>query len=182
MLERNPNSPSGSGPNLTITRPEFLVEGSDSGFRKFIYDLLISSVQMEKIREQIGGLIDLNGLQYHVLTVISERSALGPVTVGDVVRTLQAGATHITMETGRRAGLVEKHPNPEDRRSVLLSLSKKGSTALASLTPARQEINDTIFDGFSKDDFENFQKLMLKMVGTTSNAMVVADKIKQEKK
>lgn len=168
--------------NLTITRPEFLVDGVDASFRHFIYDVLISSVQMEKIREQIGGLIGVNGIQYHILTVISERSQFGPVTVGDVVRTLQAGSTHITMETGRlvRAGLVSKTPNPDDRRSILVSLSKKGTTALASLAPARQEINNTIFQGFSKAEFESFQKLMHKMVGTTSKAMIVADKIKQE--
>ena len=143
----------------------------------------VSSGCFERIREQIGGLIGVNGIQYHILTVIAERSALGPVTVGDVVRTLQAGSTHITMETGKlaRAGLVEKTPNPEDRRSVLLSLSKKGADALVSLAPARQEINNTIFAGFSKEEFESFQNLMSKMVGTTSKAITVADKIKQER-
>ena len=168
--------------NLTVTRPELLVGGSDSDFRSFIYDLLISSVQMEKLREQIGGFIDVNGLQYHVLTVISERSTRGPVTVGDVARTLHAGSTHITMETSKlvKRGLVEKTPNPEDRRSILLSLSSQGVAALASLTTMRQEINDTIFDGFSEAEFKIFQKLIKKMVGTTTRAITVADKIKAE--
>ncbi|MFP6712754.1 MAG: winged helix DNA-binding protein [Rhodospirillales bacterium] len=172
--------------DLTITRPEFLSEDSDEKFRSFIYSLLISSVQMEKLREQIGGLIGVNGIQYHILTVIAEKTLKDPlqgqITVGDVARTLQAGATHITMETGKLAkrGLLEKTPNPEDRRSILLTLSDKGRAALRSLAPSRQEINNTIFDGFNKDEFERFHKLISKMVGTTSKAIVVADKIKAE--
>ena len=57
--------------SLTITKPEFIVDGSDSEFRSFIYSLLISSLHMEKLRDQIGGLIGVNGIQYHILAVIS---------------------------------------------------------------------------------------------------------------
>ena len=169
--------------DLTITRPEFLVEGSDADFRKFIYNLLISSVQMEKLREQIGDLIGVNGIQYHILTVISEKAPNGAVSVGDVAKKLQAGSTHITMETGKlvKLGLVEKTPNPEDRRSILLSLSPKGRAALASVTPSRQEINDTIFEGYSRKEFEILKNLIGRMVGTTSRAISVADQIKAQK-
>jgi hypothetical protein len=45
---------------------------------------------------------------------------------------------------------------------------------------SRQEINNTIFAGYSKQDFENFQILIKKMVGTTSQAISVAEKIKAE--
>lgn len=168
--------------DLTITRPEFLVNGSDADFRSFIYCLLISSLHMEKLRDQIGDLIGVNGIQYHILAVISEKAPKGPVTVGDVAKTLQAGSTHITMETGKlfKQGLIEKNPNPEDRRSILLSLSDKGTALLASVMLSRQEINDTIFSGYSKKDFESFQILIKKMVGTTSRAITVAEKIKAE--
>lgn len=172
----------GQWSELTITRPEFLVGGSDADFRTFIYGLLISSVQMEKLRDQIGDLIGVNGIQYHILTVISEKAPVGLVTVGDVAKTLQAGSTHITMEVGKlvKHGLIDKTTNPEDRRSILLSLSKRGLVTLDSVTASRQEINNTIFDGYSREDFKNFQKLISKMVGTTSRAISVADKIKAE--
>ena len=168
--------------NLTITRPEFLVNGSDADFRSFIYNLLISSLQMEKLRDQIGDLIGVNGIQYHILAVISEKMPKGTVTVGDVAKTLQAGSTHITMEAGKlfKLGLIEKRLNPEDRRSILLSLSDKGRTILSSVMLSRQEINDTIFAGYSKQDFEIFQILIKKMVSTTSQAISVAEKIKAE--
>jgi len=176
MISGNKNA------DLTITRPEFLVDGSDTDFRSFIYGLLISSLHMEKLRDQIGDLIGVNGIQYHILAVISEKASKGPVTVGDVAKTLQAGSTHITMETGKlfKQGLIEKKPNPEDRRSILLYLSAKGRGVLSSVVLSRQEINNTIFAGYSKQDFENFQILIKKMVGTTSQAISVAEKIKAE--
>ena len=168
--------------SLTITKPEFLVDGSDSEFRSFIYSLLISSLHMEKLRDQIGDLIGVNGIQYHILAVISEKTRDEPITVGNVARTLQAGSTHITMETSKlfKKGLIEKKPNPEDRRSILLSLTDKGLATLASVALSRQEINNTIFAGFSKQDFDNFKFLINKMVGTTSRAISVAEKIKVE--
>jgi len=132
---------------------------------------------MEKLRDQIGDLMGVNGIQYHILAVISEKASKGPVA-----KTLQAGSTHITMETGKlfKQGLIEKKPNPEDRRSVLLSLSTKGRRVLSSVVLSRQEINNTIFAGYSKQDFENFQILIKKMIGTTSQAISVAEKIKAE--
>ncbi len=168
---------------LTITRPEFLADGSDATFRGFIYNLLISSVQMEKLRDQIGDLIGLNGIQYHILTVISEQADKGAVTVGDVARILQAGNSHVTMETGKLAkqNLIKKSANPEDRRSILLSLTSRGREKLSSLTSSRQEINNTIFEGYSEEEFESFRILIKKMVTTTSRAIFVANKIKAER-
>ena len=168
---------------LTITRPEFLTNGSDSDFRKFIYGLLISSLHMEKLRDQIGDLIGVNGIQYHILAVISENRTSDTISVGEVAKILQAGSTYITMETGKLAklGLIKKETNHRDRRSILLSLSKKGQAVLDSVAGSRQEINDAIFDGFSKNDFETFQVLIKKMVSTTSQAISVAKKIKAER-
>ena len=45
---------------------------------------------------------------------------------------------------------------------------------------SRQEINNTIFAGYSKQDFETFQVLIEKMVSTTSQAIFVVEKIKAE--
>ena len=169
--------------HLTITRPEFLTNGSDADFRKFIYGLLISSLHMEKLRDQIGDLIGVNGIQYHILAVVSENRTSDTISVGEVAKILQAGSTYITMETGKLAklGLIKKETNHRDRRSILLSLSKKGQAVLDSVAGSRQEINNAIFDGFSKNDFETFQVLIKKMVSTTSQAISVAKKIKAER-
>ena len=77
--------------------------------------------------------------------------------------------------------MIKKETNHRDRRSILLSLSKKGQAVLDSVAGSRQEINNAIFDGFSKNDFETFQVLIKKMVSTTSQAISVAKKIKAER-
>ncbi len=162
-----------------ITHETFLENGRDDRFREFIYAFLITSVRMEKVREKIGGLIGLNGIRYHILTVISELAAEAPVAVGDVARALHAGRTYVTMETGRleKQGLIAKTPNPEDGRSVLVTLTAKGRRAMEDLAPYRREINDDLFAGLSGDDFRAFHGLMTKMVATTENALATADRL-----
>lgn len=166
----------------TITLPAFLNDGSDSAFREFIYGFLTTSSRMERIRERLGGFIGLNGIQYHIMTVITELTSRGPVSVGDVARTMHAGATYVTMETGRlvRLGLLKKTPNPEDRRSMHLALTDRGRQTMDSLIPYQQAINDALFQGLSTEDFESFRGLIEKMLDTTASALATAEQIDKE--
>ena len=163
----------------TITHSAFLKDGSDSAFRDFIYGFLTTSSRMERIRERIGGFIGLNGLQYHIMSVITELTRRGPASVGDVARTMHAGSTHVTMETGRlvRLGLLEKTPNPDDRRSMHLALTHKGRQTMDSLIPYQQAINDALFEGLSAEEFDGFRGLIEKMLETTANALATAEQI-----
>jgi DNA-binding MarR family transcriptional regulator len=160
----------------TISRTAFLVDGSDSDFRKFIYDLLIVSSRMEAIRDQIGALLPLSGFQYHVLSVISELQKQGPVSVGSVAQALHAGANYVTMETRKleAIGFISKKPNPQDGRGVLLEVTAAGKKALTRIAPQQCAINDALFDGFSIRDFKAFRKIVEQMVGNTSNALDLA--------
>ncbi len=161
----------------TISRPEFLVGGSDSQFREFIYDLLIVSTRMEAIRDRIGALVPLSGFQYHVLSVVSELQKQGPISVGSVAQVLHAGTTYVTMETRKleRIGYLTKRSNPDDRRSVLLELTGAGEQALAAIIPQQCEINDVLFEGLDEKDFKAFRRLVGRMVGNTSRALERAD-------
>lgn len=164
--------------NRTISRPEFLNNGSDKDFRKFIYELLIVSSRMEAVRDRIGNLLGLSGFQYHVLSVISELEKNGPVSVGSVAQVLQARTTYVTMETKKleKIGLVAKRPNPTDGRSVLLNVTRSGANALSSITPQQCSINDLLFDGLSARDFKKFGRLISSMVVNTDNALALAER------
>ena len=161
----------------TITRPEMLTRGSDEAFRAFIYGLLVTSTRMERIRNRIGELIDVNGIQYHILSIVQEMRGKGPVSVGDVATILQAGQSHVTMETGKlvRKGLLAKRRNPEDRRGTLLELTDQGITTLDALAPDQQKINDALFANLSSTDFEAYQAITEKMIANTERALKVAE-------
>lgn len=167
---------------MTITLPAFLKDGSDSTFRDFIYCLLTTSSRMELIRDRIGGFTGLNGIQYHIMSIVTELANRGPVTVGDVARTMHAGGTHVTMETGKlaRRGLLEKTRNPDDRRSTLLALTDQGREMMESLIPYQQAINDTLFNGLSSEEFDAFRNLTDKLMGTTADALETAQQLENK--
>jgi DNA-binding MarR family transcriptional regulator len=78
----------------------------------------------------------------------------------------------ITIETGRleKRGLVSKTQNPEDKRSVLVKLTRKGDALLAKLAPAQVEVNDTLFASLSRADFDRLNKMLAGMVRGSDDA------------
>ena len=71
-------------------------------------------------------------------------------------------ASHITVEVGKLAkwGFVEKLPNDNDGRSVLIALTKRGIAAIETVTPTTRGINDGLFDGFTRADFQKLDGLL----------------------
>ena len=48
--------------------------------------------------------------------------------------------------------LLERRPDPEDRRAYHIGLTHKGRTERAEAVLARRRLNDCLFDGFSDDE------------------------------
>ena len=172
-----PGKGAGSAPPTT-TLDALFVDGSDREFRRFIYSLLTMSVRMDRLRERIGRLIGLNGFRYHILMIVAELDDARPVSVNAVAEVLHTSGAYVTMETGnlQRAGLLEKLPNPDDRRGVLLSLTAEGQRTIEAMAGRLRDINDVLFEGFETEDFEAFRQLVTRMLGTTSAALAVAER------
>lgn len=78
---------------------------------------------------QLAG-TDLSPQDAHLLTYLA---AYAPCPVGDLVRVFDLRGSTATSVLDRleRLGLVERRPNPADRRSSLVSLTEKGSVTAA---------------------------------------------------
>lgn len=164
---------------LTVTLPPLLDSGSDQAFRRLVYALLTVSIRFDRLREQVGRMIGLSGLQYHILMVVEERGADRPVSVGAVADALHVSGAYVTMETAKlvRLGLIEKRPNPRDRRSVLLSLTPKGRRAVRLTLPHLRRINDRLFSSLSRGDFDALRRIIEGMVSGAGEALAIAEQI-----
>lgn len=162
----------------TVTRPALLVGGSDREFRAFIYSLLTVSIRMDRLREKVGALMGLSGLQYHILMVMAEFEGDRPASVGAVAEALHVTGAYVTMETRKLAklGLIAKRPNPHDRRGVLLSLTPAGRDAVDAVAPHLREINDSLFQGFGAADFAQFRRIVERMLPNTDAALRRAER------
>ena len=164
----------------TTGRPDLLGEkGSDADFRALIYGIFTMTVNFDRIRERMATALGLSGIQYHILMVVAEQSAEGGVTISTIADRLHTSGAYVTMETKKltRQGYLDKRPNPEDGRSVLILLTDEGRRAIDAFAPHLQTINDELFDGMGPETFEQFRVIVDHMTRTSERAVDTAEQI-----
>lgn len=173
------DEPDGTTRGPTVSLPALIVDGTDRDFRQLIYALLTVSIRFDRLRERVGKMIGLSGLQYHILMVVDDRAGARPVGVGTVAEALHVSGAYITMETAKlvKKGLLAKRTNPRDRRGVLLSLTPKGRRTVRTALPYLRRINDRMFAAMSRADFDSFRRIMQNMVAGTELGVAVAEGI-----
>ena len=163
---------------LTASRPALLPDGTDRDLRRLVYGIFTMSVRFDRLREGMAEALGLSGIQYHILMVVAERGQGEAVTVSTVAEALHASGAYVTTETGKLValGLLEKSRNPDDRRSVVLSLTLEGRDLVDAFGDTVREVNDTLFDGIGPESFQQFCLLIDHMVGTTERAVDLIDR------
>jgi len=138
-------------PPLTVSHPELLRNDSDDEFREMIYLIVEVLSKLSICREAFGRSMGLTGSQFAVLVGVAYRQGEQGVTIKRLADYVHLAATHVTTEVGRlqRKGLLNKRPGKEDRRSVLVSLTPKGESAVMSVAPFVKRINDLLFSGIT---------------------------------
>lgn len=146
-------------PPLSTSLEAFLVDGSDTEFRRLIYGLLQVSSLMLKAREKYGAYIGVSAPQYSMLVAIAEA---GEATVGELAAALHVSSPFVTAEINKliRAGHVRKRPNATDRRSILLSLTPSGEGLVRRVAPMRMLANDMIFGSLNTGEAAAFTHLI----------------------
>jgi DNA-binding MarR family transcriptional regulator len=167
----------------TVSRPELLGEnGGDADFRRMIYGIFTMTVNFDRIRERMATALGLSGIQYHILMVVGELGPEMPVTISVVADRLHTSGAYVTMETKKlmRRGFLDKSPNPDDRRSVVLTLTREGREAIDAFAPYLREINDELFDTMGPETFRQFQAIVEHMGRTSARAADIAERIARE--
>ena len=102
---------------------------------------------------------DFPGSEGHLLSYLVP---YGPCPVSELVRVF--GIKHSTMTSMldrlEERGLLERKDNPEDKRSWLVGLTRKGRATAARVNLLVQEIEGEIGQRVSKRDLEGFQRVM----------------------
>lgn len=95
-------------------------------------------------------------VQHLILAVLAEEDFLSPAEISE--RIIMDGATLSgVLERMAEAGLIKKEENPEDRRSLKISLTAKARQMQADLAAQRKAINEEITAKLSLEE-----KLLLK--------------------
>lgn len=90
-------------------------------------------------------------VQHLILAVLFEEDFLSPAEISE--RILMDGATLSgVLDRMAEAGLIRKEENPQDRRSLRISLTPKAKKMQADLAAQRKAINEELMAKFSLEE------------------------------
>jgi DNA-binding MarR family transcriptional regulator len=136
-------------PPLTISRDDFLVDGSDASFRRSIYTLVQCVSRLLSCRDAFGRELDLTPSQFAVLMGVAHAQGAEGVIIRELADDVALAPTHVTTEVGRleNAGFLTKRQCDTDRRSVRVSLLPHAEAEIARVAPFVRLVNDMLFRG-----------------------------------
>lgn len=172
---RNPeqNGEGAYAPPLSVSRHACLEDGRDDRLRALLHALFVTAARFEDVRGAFGRRIGATGPQYTIMAAIAEKQQEAGVGIRALADHLHVAPSHITTEVNKLVslGLVEKRANPADGRGVLARLTRAGEAALDRLGPFRRDINDILFDGLSRAEFQAVARLFERFLVNTERAL-----------
>ncbi|NDV93037.1 MarR family transcriptional regulator [Alteromonas sp. 345S023] len=113
--------------------------------------------------------VGLVPMQVRVMKIIHRRS---PCTALDIASFMHRDKAQITRLVNglMEQGFVEKVPNPEDKRSQLLSLTTTGEKMQASLSALAIHAEQTMTQGIGENDMKTFFDVAHKMLDNLQQA------------
>jgi MarR family transcriptional regulator, organic hydroperoxide resistance regulator len=166
---------------LTIGRPEMLINGSDQKFRRLVQGVFTFAAVHEAIRDSYAAHVGLGGVQYTILQIIRHFGTDDDMSIGDIAEQLRLSGSFITNETKKleMLGLVEKKQSKDDRRKILLAVSKKGAQLLDNLAPLQRKVNDVQFAGLSREQFLELLAMLEQLTDSSQAALTLLHYLKR---
>ncbi len=166
----------GADADLTVSLPQFLSEGSDLEFRKFVADLFAAVAGMYSLRRALASSVGLSAAAYSVILATWHLQRKGPVGITAIARHLHVAAAHVTAEVGDLVdlGLLTKAPHPRDTRAVLIELTDPGKALLGRLTPLLRKINDRLFSGNKPSDIAILSRFVQHLAEESAHSIRLA--------
>ena len=158
---------------LTVSRKELLVDGHDAMFRKLVHDFFAFNARHEAVRAGHARRIGLAGIEYTILISVARLSRGGTVNVKTLADHLHVTTGFIANTTNKLQdmGLIEKTPDPEDRRRILLTITDNGRADLEALAPRQRQVNDVEFGSLNAEDFQQLCRIIEALVDSSEQAV-----------
>lgn len=110
----------------------------------------------------------LTAQQAALLLHASRQQAASPSQLMTALGTDTAGMTKLADRLEAKH-LIERHPNPEDRRSVLIALTEHGQALAPQLRPVFGRVTRQLFNGFSTDEIGVLTTMLERMRGNLAD-------------
>ncbi len=100
------------------------------------------------------------------MSVLLRLRVKGPMTLGDLAESLDVSPRNITglVDHLERDALVERFPDPEDRRVVHVRLAPAGKQKLSDIKREMGSSRHGVVAGFTEEELKQLRHLLLKLV------------------
>ena len=103
--------------------------------------------------QAVGQLLGVNVTDMKCLDMMILKGSVSPTELARHTG-LSSGATTAMIDRLEKAGLVERHPHPKDRRGTTLVLTKEASRKLPQLFESLGKAMAKLVSGYSRKDLE----------------------------
>lgn len=110
-----------------------------------------SNLVSDRVAGTYEALFGLKIPEWRVIAVVAENDGITQQDIGERTRMDKVTVSRAAIALADR-GLIERRPNPADRRSHLLVLSVRGRELYASVAPKALELEARIFGAFDADE------------------------------
>jgi DNA-binding MarR family transcriptional regulator len=160
-------------PPATISRKEFLIQGSDVEFRRSIYAMVQCVGRLLACRDAFGKELSLTPSQFVVLMGVAHSQGSGGVTIRGLADHVALASTHVTTEVRRleESGLLVKRPSPVDKRSVRVFLQPRGEQEVERVAPFIRLVNDVLFQDIDPDALKTARHVSRQLILNSESAL-----------
>lgn len=116
----------------------------------------------EKLLKE-NGIDAFNGAQGRILYVLWQYEKL---TITEIGRLTSLAKTTLTSMLDRMeaSGLVERIPDKENRRQVIISITSKAKSLSNEYEKVSEQMNKVFYDGFTEEEIENFENTLRRII------------------
>ncbi len=118
-----------------------------------------SNLVSEAIARAYEALFGLRIPEWRLIAVIAEHDGITQQAIGLRTRMDKVTVSRAAVSLTER-GLIERRPNPEDRRSHLLVLGPTGRRLYAEIVPKALELEARVFGAFTQAELDFFQSML----------------------
>ncbi|ROS00183.1 DNA-binding MarR family transcriptional regulator [Sinobacterium caligoides] len=122
------------------------------------------SQEMTKTFAEYG----LNAASFDVLATLLRTGPPYALSPNDLLATMMVTSGTMTNRIDQlsKSGLVERMQNPDDARSVIVSLTEKGFAIIDSAVTAHVATQDRLTSGLTEEEHNTLNKLLRKFLGS----------------
>jgi DNA-binding MarR family transcriptional regulator len=118
-----------------------------------------SNLVSDAVADTYKALFGLSIPEWRLIALIAEREGITQQEVGSLSRMDKVTVSRAAIALADR-GLIERKPNPADKRSQLLALTEPGRRLYAAVAPKALEMENAVFGRFSQAELDAFTTML----------------------